>query len=53
MPTFNDLLGGIAVNEKDSELLGPIMKNNLVDMDNADIYLLDGTFLGKLADLRV
>jgi putative SbcD/Mre11-related phosphoesterase len=53
MPTFNDLLGGIAVNERDSELLGPIMKNNLVDMENAEIYLLDGTFLGKLADLRV
>lgn len=53
MPTFNELLGGIAVNERDSELLGPIMKNNLVDMENAEIYLLDGTFLGKLTDLRV
>ncbi|UCE36526.1 MAG: metallophosphoesterase [Thermoplasmata archaeon] len=53
MPTFNDLLGGIAVNERDSELLGPIMKNKLVDLDNAEIYLLDGTFLGKLSDLRV
>lgn len=53
MPAFNGLLGGTAVNDKNSELLGPIMKNNLVDMMNAEIYLLDGTFLGKLTDLRV
>lgn len=51
LPTFNDLLGGIALNTED-KLLGPIMTNNLVDMENSDIYLLDGAFLGKLKDLR-
>ena len=52
VPTFNNLCGGIALNTND-KLLGPIMKNDLVDMDNSEIYLLDGTFLGKLMDLRV
>jgi putative SbcD/Mre11-related phosphoesterase len=52
LPTFNDLLGGIALNTEE-KLLGPIMTNNLVDMENSEIYLLDGTFLGKLKDLRV
>jgi putative SbcD/Mre11-related phosphoesterase len=52
VPTFNPLCGGIALNTED-KLLGPIMKNDLVDMDNSEIYLLNGTFLGKLKDLRV
>lgn len=52
IPTFNPLLGGIALNTKE-KLLGPVMTNNLVDMENSEVYLLDGTFLGKLKDLRV
>jgi putative SbcD/Mre11-related phosphoesterase len=52
MPTFNPLLGGIALNSKD-RLLGPVMKNDLVDMNNSEIYLLNGTFLGRLKDLRL
>jgi putative SbcD/Mre11-related phosphoesterase len=50
IPTFNPLLGGIALNSKE-KLLGPIMTNNMFDLDNSKIYLLDGTFLGKLKDL--
>jgi len=53
MPAFNDLCGGTALNSRDSKFLSPVLTNNLVDMDNAEIYLLDGTFLGKLKDLRV
>lgn len=52
MPTFNPLLGGIAMNTGE-KLLGPIMTNSLVDMDNSEIYLLNGTFLGRLKDLRL
>jgi putative SbcD/Mre11-related phosphoesterase len=52
LPTFNSLCGGIALNSEE-KFLGPIMKNNLVDMDDSEIYLLDGTFLGKLKDLRL
>lgn len=52
IPTFNNLCGGIALNTEE-KLLGPIMKNNMVDMEDSEIYLLDGTFLGKLKDLRL
>lgn len=53
IPAFNDLCGGTALNDQESKFLSPILTNKLVDMDKADIYLLDGTYLGKLEDLRV
>jgi len=54
MPAFNHLLGGTPVNVKTTsdELLGPLLKNDFVDMETAEIYLLDGTFLGKLKDIH-
>jgi hypothetical protein len=52
MPAFNRLLGGTPVNvKKDDELRGPLLKNNFVDMNESEIYLLDGTYLGKLKNL--
>lgn len=53
MPAFNNLLGGTPVNVKTSsnELLGPLLKNDFVNMKTAEIYLLDGTYLGKLNDI--
>jgi len=53
MPAFNRLLGGMPVNVKrnNDELLGPLLKNNFVDMNESEIYLLDGTYLGKLKNL--
>jgi metallophosphoesterase superfamily enzyme len=48
MPAFNPLCGGIAVN-RDS-LLGPF--KSLIDVDNAEVYLLDGSSLGKVKDLK-
>jgi putative SbcD/Mre11-related phosphoesterase len=48
MPAFNPLCGGTAVNQ--DALLGPF--KNLIDVDNADLYLLDGSSLGKVKDLK-
>ena len=48
MPAFNPLCGGIAVNR--DPLLGPF--RSLMDIDNAEIYLLDGSSLGKVKDLK-
>ena len=48
MPAFNPLCGGIAVNR--DPLLGPFC--SLIDVDNADLYLLDGSSLGKVKDLK-
>lgn len=47
MPAFNPLCGGNAINKE--PLNGPF--GSLIDMPNAEVYLLDGTLLGKLKDL--
>ena len=48
MPAFNPLCGGVAVN-RDS-LLGPF--GSLIDLENAEVYLLDGSALGTVKSLR-
>ena len=59
MPSFNDFLGGRPVNEsrprkeQESEaLIGPVLRSEAVDVDSSEMYLLDGTFLGTLNQLR-
>jgi putative SbcD/Mre11-related phosphoesterase len=59
MPSFNDFLGGRPVNqtrprkELGSEaLIGPVLRSEAVDVDNSELYLLDGTYLGTLNQLR-
>jgi putative SbcD/Mre11-related phosphoesterase len=52
LPAFNNLGTGTSINNPKQKLLGPILKNKFVDMDNARITLLDGTYLGKLKDLQ-
>ena len=54
MPAFNNLLGGTPVNVKttSNELLGPLLKNNFVNLDKSQLYLLDGTYLGMLKNIR-
>jgi len=48
LPVFNPLCGGIAVNVE--SIVGPI--NHLVEEEKAEIYLLDGTSIGTLKQLR-
>jgi putative SbcD/Mre11-related phosphoesterase len=53
MPAFSELVGGTAVNRWiPKELIGPIFKAGLVKLDEAEAYLLDGTFLGEVRGLR-
>jgi len=59
MPSFNDFLGGRPLNETrigkvlgSEALIGPVLRSNAVDVDNAELYLLDGTYLGTLSLLR-
>lgn len=53
IPAFNRLVGGGAVNDKIPEdLLGPIFNAGAINLDEAKIYLIDGTFLGKLENLE-
>ncbi|MEM3730567.1 MAG: metallophosphoesterase [Candidatus Bathyarchaeia archaeon] len=60
MPSFNEFLGGKPLNttksnEKPTEekIVGPVLRSKAVDMKNAETYLLDGTFLGTLNQLKI
>jgi hypothetical protein len=52
MPAFNPLLGGQVVNGEEGTLLGPLFTSGGVDLERAELTLLDGTYLGTLSDLR-
>jgi len=53
IPAFNDMLGGLQMNgDSSNKLLGPLLWSGCVDIDNAEAYLLDGTYLGTIASLR-
>jgi putative SbcD/Mre11-related phosphoesterase len=59
MPSFNDFLGGRPINEtrprkkgQTSTMIGPVLRSEAVDLDSSEIYLLDGTYLGTLNQLR-
>jgi len=47
IPAFNPLCGGIAINKEG--IVGPFGK--IIDIKNCQIYLLDGTFLGKVNNI--
>jgi hypothetical protein len=49
MPAFNDLIYGTPFN-REKRLLGPFFRRDLVDLENAEAYLLDGTML-RLRDI--
>jgi len=59
MPSFNDFLGGRPINETrprkelgSEALIGPVLRSEAVDVDSSELYLLDGTYLGTLNQLR-
>lgn len=59
MPSFNDFLGGRSVNETHPKtnsgveaLIGPVLRSEAVGVNIAELYLLDGTYLGTLSQLR-
>lgn len=53
IPAFNKLVEGGAINREIPEkLLGPLFKNDAINLEDAEVHLLDGTFLGKLKNLR-
>jgi len=58
MPSFNQFLGGRPINErkrgkkKTDAFIGPILRSGSVNIDDAEVYLLDGTFLGTVDLLK-
>lgn len=60
LPSFNEFLGGRPLNEtkpsgytRGGKIVGPVLRSQAIDMENAEAYLLDGTFLGTLNQLRI
>lgn len=53
LPAFSKLVGGGAINkEMPEKLLGPFFKADVIELEEAEVHLLDGTFLGKIRDLK-
>ncbi len=59
MPSFNAFLGGRPINEtkpgkkeQTPNMIGPVLRSNAIDLNNSEVFLLDGTYLGTLAQLR-
>ncbi|MCX6651118.1 MAG: metallophosphoesterase [Methanomassiliicoccales archaeon] len=53
LPAFNRTLGGGPVNLEGPRMLGPLLSNDLLDLENGQVYLMDGLFLGTVSSLRV
>ena len=60
-PPFNDFLGGRPINVKQhsgtswtrTDRFGPLLRGGIVNMNEAEVQLLDGTYLGTVKQLRV
>lgn len=46
MPPFNRMVGGQPINRSRSFQFGPVLSSRAVSLDDADIFLLDGTRVG-------
>ncbi len=53
VPSFNELCGGMPVNDVRARFIGPLFDEDLVRVDDASVHLLDGTNLGRLGDIKV
>ncbi len=59
IPSFNEFLGGQLINKrklgkdaKSRAFIGPVLRSGSIDLDYAETYLLDGTFLGTINQLK-
>ena len=53
MPAFNRSLGGSPVNFEKGRLLGPLFSEGMADVDQAEVYLPDGIYLGTIGSLKI
>ncbi len=53
MPSLNPTIKGSPVNINGGKLLGPMFTQGMIDIDAAQVYLLDGINLGTVKSLRV
>ncbi|MHC1635304.1 MAG: metallophosphoesterase [Candidatus Methanospirareceae archaeon] len=50
MPAFNEICGGIALNHE--KPLGPVA-SKFIKLKDAEVYLLDGSYMGKMKDIKI
>ncbi|MEM0343681.1 MAG: metallophosphoesterase [Thermoplasmata archaeon] len=53
VPAFNPLLTGTPINASKGSMIGPLMRNGLLDERRTHVFLLDGTNLGTSLVRRV
>lgn len=51
VPTFNHLAGGIAFNKEGFSPLGPLLSKS-INYKKGEVFLLDGTHLGRLDEMK-
>jgi len=59
-PPFNDFLGGRPINVREryglgrrkTDTFGPLLRGGIANMNEAEVQLLDGTYLGTVKQLR-
>jgi len=59
MPSFNEFLGGQPINQRSlgkdvrsKAFIGPVLRSKSINLDDAETYLPDGTFLGTINQLK-
>lgn len=53
IPAFNRLLGSAIINNMELEdYMGPLIPSGFLNLDSSEIFLLDGTLIGKLKGLK-
>lgn len=54
IPCFNDFLGGRPINKRGGNkgYIGPLLRSEATNIEKGQVYLLDGTFLGTVEQLR-
>jgi metallophosphoesterase superfamily enzyme len=50
LPAFSDLAGNLLLNK---ELPSDFLFEKVIDINNSEVYLLDGSYLGKLSELSI
>ena len=52
LPSFNELLAGIAINKPESKLSGPVFEKECVNFLSSEVYSIDEIYLGTVENIR-
>ncbi|MHA1943712.1 MAG: metallophosphoesterase [Candidatus Thorarchaeota archaeon] len=52
LPSFNELFTGMPINYSTSDFHGPLFQNKCVNLQDSEVYSVDGLFLGTVEWLR-